>query len=247
MLIPFHHPWCHTSCKALCSLKPRPCFFAQAGSYPFSTDCKRLQTRLVRSFLLLKTNTSILIMPSTRSDVSGDSAKHATVTMTFRIAENIMDVLRLESEKREISINTLVNQILKRYTEWDMYEPKLGMIPIARPLVSALFERLDEEDITDIARKIGKNVVHDIALFMKSAMDLPSFMSWFETRIKTSSIEFSHNRLANGRHTYVIKHDLGYNWSLYHKTIFELIFNEMLQTRIDIAITPTTMTMAFDE
>ena len=186
-------------------------------------------------------------MPGTRSDVSGDSAKHATVTMTFRIAENIMDVLRLESEKREISINTLVNQILKRYTEWDMYEPKLGMIPIARPLVSALFERLDEEDITDIAHKVGKNAVHDIALFMKSAMDLPSFMSWFETRIKTSSIEFSHNRLANGRHTYVIKHDLGYNWSLYHKTIFELIFNEMLQTRIDIAISPTTMTMAFDE
>ena len=97
-------------------------------------------------------------MPGTRSDVSGDSAKHATVTMTFRIAENIMDVLRLESEKREISINTLVNQILKRYTEWDMYEPKLGMIPIARPLVSALFERLDKEDITDIARKVGKNV-----------------------------------------------------------------------------------------
>ena len=184
-------------------------------------------------------------MPNTRADVSGE--KHGTVTMTFRIDEGVMDVLRSESEKREISLNTMLNQILKRYTEWDMYEPKVGMIPIARPLVAALFERMDEKEIVDIARKVGKNAVHDIALFMKSSMDLQSFLSWFEMRIKTSSIEFSHSRLANGRHTYVIKHDLGYNWSLYHKNILELIFNEMLQKRIDVAMSPTTMTLVFDE
>ncbi len=188
-------------------------------------------------------------MPNTRSDMSGDSStsRHATVTMTFRIDESIMDVLRSESEKREVSLNTMVNQILRRYTEWDMYEPKVGMIPIARPLVSALFESLDEKEIIEIACKVGKNAVHDIALFMKSRMDLQSFLSWFEMRIKTSSIEFSHNRLANGRHTYVIKHDLGYNWSLYHKTLLEQIFNEMLERRIDITITPTTMTLVFEE
>jgi hypothetical protein len=181
-----------------------------------------------------------------RSDVSGD-AKHSTVTMTFRIEAGVMDVLRSESEKREVSLNTMINQILKRYTEWDMYEPKVGMIPIARPLVSALFEHMEEKEIVDIARKVGKNAVHDIALFMKSRMDLQSFLSWFEMRIKTSSIEFSHNRLENGRHIFVIKHDLGYNWSLYHKSILELIFNEILQKRIDVTMTPTTMTLAFDE
>ncbi|MEM3094171.1 MAG: hypothetical protein QXX64_00900 [Nitrososphaera sp.] len=187
-------------------------------------------------------------MPNnTRSDMSGDTTKHSIVTMTFRIEEGIMDVLRSESEKREVSLNTMVNQILRRYAEWDMYEPKVGMIPIARPLVSALFEHMDEKEIVEIACKVGKNAVHDIALFMKTRMDLQSFLSWFEMRIKTSSIEFSHSRLANGRHTYVIKHDLGYNWSLYHKTLLELIFNEILQKRIDITITPTTMTLMFDE
>jgi hypothetical protein len=116
-------------------------------------------------------------MPNTKSDVSGDAARHATVTVTFRIDENVMDVLRSESEKREVSLNTMVNQVLRRYTEWGMYEPKVGMIPIARPLVSALFERVGEKEIIDIARKVGKNAVHDIALFMKSAMDLQSFLS----------------------------------------------------------------------
>lgn len=192
-----------------------------------------------------------IIMPerimNTRSDMTGDTPKHITVTMTFRIDEGVMDVLRSESEKREVSLNTLVNQVLKRYTEWGMYEPKVGMIPIARPLVSALFEHLDEKEVVEIARKVGKNTVHDIALFMKTKMDLQSFLSWFEMRIKTSSIEFSHSRLADGRHTYVIKHDLGYHWSLYHKTLLELIFNEILHKRIDVTMTPTTMTLAFEE
>ena len=187
------------------------------------------------------------LMPNARPNISGDTAKHASTTMTFRIEESIVDVLRSESEKRQISLNTLVNQILRRYTEWDMYQTKVGMIPIARPLVSALFEHMDEKEIVDIAEKVGKNSMHDIVLFMKSRIDLESFLLWFEMRIKTSSIEFNHNRLANGRHTYIIKHDLGYNWSLYHKTILELTFNQVLQKRIDITITPTTMTLAFDE
>ena len=54
-----------------------------------------------------------------------------TATMTFRIDEDILNKLRTESEHRETSLNTFVNQIFKRYVEWDMFESKVGMIPIA--------------------------------------------------------------------------------------------------------------------
>src|SRR5690349_8082529 len=129
--------------------------------------------------------------------MTDDSKK--TVTMTFRIEEGIMVKLRSESEKREVSLNTLVNQILKRFVEWDVYEPKVGMIPIARPIVHTLFENMEREEILEMAQKVGKGVVHDIALFMKAKMDLSSFLSWLETRMKSSSIEFSHSE-SEGRH-----------------------------------------------
>ena len=169
-----------------------------------------------------------------------------TVTMTFRIEESMMAQLRAESDKREVSLNTFVNQILKRFVEWDMYEPKVGMIPIARPIVHTLFEKMSEEEIVEMARKVGKGAVHDIALFMKSRMDLDSFLSWFETRMKNSSIEFSH-AAKDGRHTYVMKHDLGYNWSLYHKTMLELVFTEILQKRVQVTISDTMMRLVVDE
>ena len=175
-----------------------------------------------------------------------DADAKKTVTMTFRIDESVMSRLRTESDSREISLNTFVNQVLKRYVEWDMYEPKVGMISIARPIVHALFDRMSRDEIEEMAKKVGKGAVHDIALFMKSSMDLGSFLSWFETRMKNSSIEFSHD-LTEGRHTYVTKHDLGYNWSLYHKTMLELVFNEILQKRVEVSITPTMMKLIVDE
>jgi hypothetical protein len=175
-----------------------------------------------------------------------DPEPKKTVTMTFRIEEAVLDQLRSESEKKEVSLNTFVNQVLKRFVEWDMYESKVGMIPIARPIVYTLFEKMDEGEVIEMAKKVGKGAVHDIALFMKRQMDIGSFLSWLETRLKNSSVEFSHS-VKNGRHTYVIKHDLGRNWSLYHKTLLEQIFSEVLGRRADIAITSTTMSFAVDE
>jgi hypothetical protein len=173
-----------------------------------------------------------------------------TTTMTFRIHENILRELRKEAKDREISINVLVNQVFRRYIEWDSYEPKVGMIPIAKPVVMELFENISEAKIIEIAQNVGNDAVKDIALFMKHRMDVESFLEWFETRMKTSSIEISHQRLGdtNGVHSYMIKHDLGKNWSIYHKTIFEYILQGVLQKPMkNVLVTPTMFGFEFEE
>ncbi|MGH9978393.1 MAG: toxin-antitoxin system HicB family antitoxin, partial [Nitrososphaeraceae archaeon] len=47
-----------------------------------------------------------------------------TTTMTFRIDSEIMRNISEEAADTKLSINSLVNQILPRYTEWDMKERK---------------------------------------------------------------------------------------------------------------------------
>jgi hypothetical protein len=175
------------------------------------------------------------------SSVPVGNGTKKTATMTFRIDENIVTKLRDEADNREISLNTLVNQILKRFVEWDLFEPKLGLIPMAKPLVVELFENMSENEIADIAKHVGKNTVRDTALFMKHKMDLESFLNWFETRMKASFVEVSHRIAEDGKHSYILKHDLGRNWSIYHKIILELIFNDVLGKRINDIIVSSTM------
>ena len=169
-----------------------------------------------------------------------------TATMTFRIDEHILNMLRKESERRDISLNTVVNHILKQYVEWDMYASKVGMVPMIKPVVSALFDKMTPQETIELASKVGQSATHDIALFMKSKMDLQSFLSWFEMRMKNSSIEFSHT-LVNSTHTYVMKHDLGYNWSLYQKTLLELMFSRVFEKQIYTSVYDTTLTFQFRE
>ncbi len=82
----------------------------------------------------------------------------------------------------------------------------------------------------------------DIALFMKHKMDVESFLEWFETRMRTSSVEISHQRLDDDYkgHSYIIKHDLGKNWSIYHMTICESILQEVFGKPLrNVSVTPT--------
>src|SRR5919107_5382459 len=169
-----------------------------------------------------------------------------TTTMTFRIDDNVLKTLRAESERQYISLNTFVIQLLKHFVEWDMYESKVGMIPIAKPIVVELFNKMSKEEISKMALDIGKNAVHDISLFMKNKMDLDSFLSWFETRMNSSLTETNHS-IQNGFHVYVLKHELGENWSLYHKIVLELMFNEVFEKAVDITISNTTIRFKFRE
>lgn len=175
-----------------------------------------------------------------------DKKQKKTTTITFRIDSNVMNKICSKAEQEDITLNTLVNQILKRYVEWDMYEGKAGMVPINKLVLKKLFQGLSEEEVVNMSRDIAKSAIYNIALFMKGKgkLDVDSFVSWFLSRMKNSS-EIMENK-ENGTSTYIIKHDIGMNWSLYHKTVVESIFMENLQKPVQTSMTDSTLTFTFE-
>ncbi|MGI0047354.1 MAG: hypothetical protein ACREBB_09245 [Nitrosotalea sp.] len=169
-----------------------------------------------------------------------------TSTITFRLDDDVVRKLRMESNQRQVSTNTLVGQALRRFLEWDMYQPIAGFVMINKRVFIHVFGKMKQEEIIDIASRIGKNEVKDIALFMKGRLDLLSFLSWFEIRMINSSVQVSHTQ-QDGSHTYIMKHDIGRNWSLYHKTILELIFREIFDSKILVKADKNTISFKFFE
>ena len=51
----------------------------------------------------------------------------------------------------------MINQILQRYVEWDMYESKIGMISLLRHVAAELFKKMSKQEIIELATGIGKN------------------------------------------------------------------------------------------
>ena len=169
-------------------------------------------------------------------------------SLTFRLDEDTITKLRAEAQKQGISLNSFVNQVLKSFLEWHIFEPKVGFVPILKPVVKQLFSKMTKEQIIEIAANTGKEEVQNAIYFMKGNIDLNSFLSWFENRMKNSSIQVSHTfERASRIHTYVIKHDISENWSSYLKEIIEYIFNNVLQKRVEISLSSSMLAFKFKE
>lgn len=166
--------------------------------------------------------------------------------MSFRLNSNVLDKLRKVAKSQKVSLNVIANRVFSRYVEWDMFQPMVDMVPVAKPIINALFQKLSEEETIELAQKIGRKTVSDIATFMKGSMDIDSFVSWFETRMNMSDFDMNHTE-DGSKQTYIIKHDLGYNWSLYHKTVLELIFHDLFEKKIDSEINDNMMQFSFEK
>ena len=68
----------------------------------------------------------------------------------------------MESARQDISLNTSVDQILKRHVQWDMFERQAGIMPLAKPVVAQLLAYISKDDITNLAKNVAKSTVQDI-------------------------------------------------------------------------------------
>src|ERR671935_2968349 len=86
------------------------------------------------------------------------------VTMTFRINRKVIESFRKQSEESGISMNALVNQVLRHYIEWDSFEPRVGMIPFPKTVLAKIFAELDSDQIARLASSVGKETAIDMAI-----------------------------------------------------------------------------------
>lgn len=169
-----------------------------------------------------------------------------TSTITFRLDDDTIKRLKTVSGKKQVSTNTLVNQALRQFLDWGMYESISGFVLINKHVFTNIFGKLKQNEIVDIASRVGKDEVKNIATFMKGKIDIESFLSWFEIRMINSAVQVS--TIHEGSfHRYVMKHELGKNWSLYHKTILELIFTEVFHKKMDVKIDKTMISFEYSE
>jgi hypothetical protein len=178
-----------------------------------------------------------------------------TKSTTFRLDTMIIDELQRDADQQEISLNVIVNQILRRYIEWDRYENKLNLLPIPKLMLTRMIEDTLEiakdakiGDLEKYRNKIAKNaaevaftIMKDSVLFMKKEYNLWTVLDVLRNYMKVAGITSDHTLEAGRKHIFIIQHDLGPTWSLFAKELLSLIFAELAQVRADISETSKTV------
>jgi hypothetical protein len=172
--------------------------------------------------------------------------KNRTITVTFRIDEKVMTLLQSQAKEQGVSLNQLTNQVLKRYIEWEMFASQVDMMLIAKPVLSELFRKMSKEEVIDLATRVGNKTIADIIVFMSHTTDFTSeyFLHWLKLRLEPCAhvrYGYEANNKNNGIQRCIIKHDLGYNWTLYHMILIQKVFEDMLHKRIDFTVVSDTI------
>jgi hypothetical protein len=58
--------------------------------------------------------------------------------------------------------------------------------------------------------------------------------------MKVSGINSDHRIESGTKHIFVIKHELGINWSLFTKELLTIIFENLANVKIEVSVTPNT-------
>ncbi|MGE3859882.1 MAG: hypothetical protein AB7F53_07820 [Nitrososphaeraceae archaeon] len=171
-------------------------------------------------------------------------------SITFRLDSYVIDEIQRDANQNEVSLNVLINKILKLYVEWGRYEQKLGMMPIPQNFVSSLIQetiRLAEnngisidpykEKLIRYSADVAFSTIKESVILMRKKFDLWAVLSVLQEYMKVSGITSDHRIEEGKKHIFVIRHELGEYWSLFAKELLNLIFFNLANIRAEITIT----------
>lgn len=161
--------------------------------------------------------------------------------ITFRVPSDSAFRLRQEAEKKQISLNTLVNQILREFVEWHNNAKLSDLTYLSKSLFSTILNELPEERITQIAEEYVKSQYKDLVLLLKDEFTTNTVLELQENWARVSGMPYKYdlislntddNSMKNQNmnegvitaHKFTIQHDMGANYSLLVKEINRSLF-----------------------
>lgn len=91
----------------------------------------------------------------------GNPSERDPVTRTFRIEHEYDEALREEAEKKGTSVNSLANQILKKFAESGRYFGRGQSITLSPRTFQHLITSLSNDAIAEAGKKAGKSLPKD--------------------------------------------------------------------------------------
>jgi len=158
------------------------------------------------------------------------STRKKTVLRTIRLPQEMDRQLQEDAEANGMTVNGLMNRILRKYIKWDTHIEKLKFVSITNETLKFLLEACSDNEIERIATDIGCKTIESITLFWFHKLNL-------ETALKTASIYGRYSGLLTseikvdeGNYTIIFHHELGDKWSLFLKCAI----NQFVKTTLGI-------------
>jgi hypothetical protein len=151
-----------------------------------------------------------------------------------------VDNLKRKAKHDKVTVNTLVSQIIADYFDWSMTAIDAGWMVMPKMTVKKAFEMLSQDEILTLADATYEEK-KEMFVFMKGKNDEQSFLSIM--RAEKSGFHLRELE-KDGRTTFIVQHDMGGNYSLFCKSLYETIMHQY-GVQVELKTTEHTIIMIF--
>ena len=139
--------------------------------------------------------------------------KKNSTNISSRLDTETYNALVNDAETKGISINSLINSIIKRHLLWDRFAEEMGLIPLTKRTLKKIFRIMDKEDIRKIAKEVGGTVPQELIYLSYDTFDFPNLMKMIE--ISDSRFGKIKAHVKDTKHYINILHGVCENFSMF--------------------------------
>ena len=96
---------------------------------------------------------------------SDDSNKKST-NFSCRLDKSTFSILEEEAKSKNVSLNSLINNVLAHYAALDRHAKDIELISLTKRAITKIFSNMDDKTIKELATDVG-GVVHRELVFLK--------------------------------------------------------------------------------
>ena len=138
-----------------------------------------------------------------------------TVPKSFRIDESALDAVEKEAAAQQVSANTLVNQILRQFSEFERYAKKISTVKPSSFIFRGLLNAADVDKIIELAKAAGSSIPQAFIVAKSGKVDINSLLDHLRSLALYAHLyEYSEN-LDSHEEVVSMIHEFGLNWSIF--------------------------------
>ncbi len=149
-----------------------------------------------------------------------------TLNRAFRLNKDALDALHEEARKRNVTVNTIVNELVMKYVMLDRIIKKYHPVILPSSTFELFCEALSEDEIIEIAEEASNDaLVGNIPVAVTgddSATGVLQALKLFS--LVTGQYEYSEEEYG-GKKVVILSHDVNKKWSLFTATYWKNLLN----------------------
>ena len=150
-----------------------------------------------------------------------------TVTRSFRISARALKAIEDEAYTHNISVNTILNQQLLAFADFDRFIRRLGLIKLSSATFQRLLDAAPDKDIAEAARSAGGDTPKSIILTKDGAFNLQTAISFLQSLSEYANL-FEYGEVnSGGKRIITLLHRLGPKGSVFFSNYVKALFEQL--------------------